>query len=167
MPQTLHLVRKPGLLSKEVLRSVGTKSGSPLPQGQSKVRVSCSTQGVFADGVEHASPASIAFLHLRRGYRAHGTPHANARVVVVVVVVVLVVVVVVVVVVVLVVVVVVLVVEVVVLVVDVDVLVEVVEVVLVFVVVYVVEEVDVVVEFGSMMTVEQEQTTVSFEKFQS
>jgi hypothetical protein len=39
--------------------------------------------------------------------------------------------------------------------------------VLVFVVVYVVEEVDVVVEFGSMVTVEQEQTTVSFEKFQS
>jgi hypothetical protein len=39
-------------------------------------------------GVEQASPASIAFVHLTRGYSMQGTAQANARVVVVVVVVV-------------------------------------------------------------------------------
>lgn len=150
-----------------VFRNVGVRSGSPLPQGHSKVRVLCSTQGVLTVRVEQASPASMAFLHLTRGYKGQGTPQAYARVVVVVVDVVEVVVVMVVVVLVVVVVVV-----IVVLVVDVVVVLVVVEVVLVVVVVEFVDVVDVVdvvvitvVAFGSIKITKQEQMTVSFVKF--
>lgn len=127
----------------------------------------CSTQGVLTVGVEQVSPASIAFLHLTRGYKLQGTSQAYARVVVVVVDVVVVEVVVVDVVEVVVVSVVVVTVVVVVLVVEVDVVV--VEVVLVDVFVVLVEEVvvkvTVVVEFGSIYNSKQEQMTVSFVKF--
>lgn len=75
-----------------MFRSVGDRNGLPLPQGQSKVRLLCSTQGVLIVGHEQASPASMAFLHRTRGYKEQGTPQAYARVVVVVVLVVVVVV---------------------------------------------------------------------------
>jgi len=130
----------------------------------------CSTQAMRNVGVEQAWPASMAFLHLSRGYKPQGTEQANARVVVVVVLVVVVDVVVVDVV--LVEVVEVLVVDVVevvlVLVVVVDVVVVVVELVFVEVAV-VVSVVDVtVVTLGSirgMSMTKQEQIIVSFEKF--
>lgn len=124
-----------------------------------------STHGVLQVGLEQNSPASMAFLHLNRGYKAQANPQAYARVVVVVVVDVVVVDVVVEVVVVDVVVV-----EVVVEIVVDELVVVAVEVVVVVVVVeFVVEDVDVVVvvtvELGSIKIVKQEQTTVSFVKF--
>jgi hypothetical protein len=129
--------------------------------------VLCSTQGVLTVGVEQACPASIAFLHLTRGYKEQGTSQAYARVVVLVVDVDVVEVVVVDVV--KVVVVRVVVVTVVVVVIVVVVVVVVVEVVLVDVFVVLVDEVvvkvTVVVEFGSIYNVKQEQMTVSFVKF--
>lgn len=124
-----------------------------------------STHGVLQVGLEQNSPASMAFLHLNRGYKAQASPQAYARVVVVVVVDVVVVDVLVVVVMVDVVIV-----EVVVVIIVVELEVVTVEVVVVVVVVeFVVVDVDVVVvvtvELGSIYNVKQEQTTVSFEKF--
>lgn len=43
-----------------------------------------SMHGVLIVGVEQDSPASMAFMHLTRGYNSQGVPHANARVVVLV-----------------------------------------------------------------------------------
>lgn len=138
-----------------------------MPHGQSKVRVLCSTHVELTVGVEQSSPASIAFMHLTRGYSMQGTAQANARVVVVVVVVVVEVVDVVDVVVVLVVVVEVVVVDVVVVIVLVVVEVEVVEVDDEFVDVMDVREVEVVVlvSFGpriSTKMMKQAQKSVSF-----
>jgi len=58
-----------------------------LPKGHSKLRMLSSTHGLLEVGVEHVSPASMAFLHRALGYKAHGGSQAYALVVVVVVVV--------------------------------------------------------------------------------
>lgn len=56
-----------------------------MPHGQSKVRVLYSTHELSTVGVVQDSPASMAFMHLTRGYSLQGTAHAYARVVVLVV----------------------------------------------------------------------------------